>query len=104
MRLGVTGFLAALSIAACATGEKMGDVQEGMTKAEVVSILGNPDGFRRSGDYEALQYTNRLISGWSYDRADYFVILRNDQVIEYGPGEVRQRDSGVNTLILVPLR
>ena len=59
----------------CATGERMQTVSEGMSKEEVVSQLGEPDGYRRNGDYEALQYTNRLISGWSWDRTDYTVIL-----------------------------
>ena len=93
-----------VALAACATGERMQSVREGMSKDEVISTLGNPDGFQRSGDYEALRYTNRLISGWSWDRADYNVILRNGRVVEYGPGQVRQRDPNVSTLILVPLR
>ncbi|MGY0552919.1 hypothetical protein ACW17M_06880 [Vreelandella sp. 2A-K22] len=88
----------------CATGERMQTVSEGMSKEEVVSLLGEPDGYRRNGDYEALQYTNRLISGWSWDRTDYTVILENGRVGEYGPGEVRERDSGTGILILVPVR
>jgi hypothetical protein len=43
----------------------MPQIREGMTKQEVVSILGTPDSFQRSGEYEGLRYTNRLISGWS---------------------------------------
>ena len=79
----------------------MATIREGLSKAEVIDILGSPDGFQRSGDYEALRYTNRLLSGWSWDRAGSSVILRNDRVVEYGLGPVRQRDP--NTLILVPL-
>ncbi len=98
--------IAVLSVAGlasgCVTGQKMGDVHEGMSKAEVVSILGNPDGFQRSGEYEALRYSDRLISGWSWNRADYTVILQNDRVSAYGPGQVREERPGV--LILVPAR
>ncbi len=93
-----------VALQGCATGEKIRNVGEGMTKNEVVSNLGQPDGYTRNGDYEALQYTNRLISGWSWDRADYTVILRDGKVVEYGPGEVRQRDSNTSTLILAPVR
>lgn len=93
-----------LELLGCSTGERMQSVREGMSKDEVIATLGNPDGFQRSGDYEALRYANRLISGWSWDRADYNVILRNGRVVEYGPGQVRQRDPNVSTLILVPLR
>ena len=95
---------AAIVLSGCVTGERMQSVREGMSKDEVMAILGNPDGFQRSGDYEALRYTNRLISGWSWDRADYNVILRSGRVVEYGSGEVRQRDPNVGTLILVPLQ
>lgn len=93
-----------LFLSACTTGELMGSVREGMSKEEVVSTLGNPDGFQRSGEYEALRYTNRLISGWSWDRTDYTVILKNGRVVEYGPGQVRQRDPNTGALVLVPFR
>lgn len=87
----------------CATGELVrGGVREGMSKQQIISELGNPDGFQRIGEYEALLYTNRLISGWSWDRTDYTIILRNGHVVQYGTGQVRQ--NGPNMLILVPLR
>jgi hypothetical protein len=93
----------AIFLAGCATGEIVrGKFHEGMTKEQVISELGKPDGFQRSGDYEALLYTNRLISGWSWDRTDYTIILQNDKVVQYGTGQVRQNSP--NTLILVPLR
>lgn len=89
-------------ISGCVTGQKMGDIHEGMSKREVVSILGTPDGYQRSGEYEALRYTDRLISGWSWNRTDYTVILRSGHVSEYGPGQVRQ--AGPSMLVLVPVR
>jgi len=92
-----------LSITACATGELVrGNVHEGMIKSEVISLLGNPDGFQKNGDSEALIYTNRLISGWSWDRTDYTIILQDSRVVQYGTGQVRQNSP--NTLILIPLR
>jgi hypothetical protein len=92
----------ALSVVSCVTGEAIARLEPGMRKAEVVDVLGRPDGFKTSGEYESLQYTNRLISGWSWDRADYFVILKNGLVVEYGPGGVRQRDPNSTVLMLVP--
>ncbi len=62
----------------------------------------HPDGFQRSGTDEALRYSDRLISGWSWNRADYTVVLRDGHVSEYGPGQVRQERPCV--LVLVPLR
>ena len=95
-------FILAMALQGCATGQKAQNLREGMTKNEVISQLGQPDGFRRNGDYEAMQYTNRLISGWSWDRADYVVILKDGELVEYGPGEVRQRDSNTGMLVVVP--
>jgi hypothetical protein len=93
----------ALTLSACVTGQKVrGNIREGMTKEQVISTLGNPDGLKRAGDYEALLYTNRLISGWSWDRTDYSVILRNDRVVEYGTGQVRQENP--SSLVIVPVR
>jgi hypothetical protein len=89
-------------IGGCVTGQKMGDIHEGMSKNEVVSILGNPDGYQRSGQYEALRYSDRLIGGWSWNRTDYTVVLRDGRVSEYGPGQVRQEGPGL--LMLVPVR
>lgn len=104
MRMVMLVLFVAVVLYGCATGERIRNVQEGMTKNEVISQLGQPDGFSRSGNYEALQYTNRLISGWSWDRTDYTVILKDGVVVEYGPGEVREREPNTNTLILVPAR
>ena len=70
--------------------------QEALQAADNVLLL--------RGDYEALRYTNRLISGWSWDRADYNVILHNGRVVEYGLGGVKQRDPDTSILILVPVK
>jgi hypothetical protein len=88
-------------VAGCVTGEKITNLRVGMSRTQVVETLGNPTGVQSSGEYEALRYPNQLMSGWSWDRADYYVVLRNGAVIEYGAGEVRQNDS--NTLVLVPI-
>lgn len=93
-----------LFLVGCATGELMSRVRPGMSKDDVTNILGNPDGYQNRGEYEAFKYLNRLISGWSWDRADYYVILKDSKVVEYGPGEVRVKDVNSNVLFLVPLR
>jgi len=94
-----------LLVGGCATGEKISSVREGMTKDDVIVMLGQPDGFRREGNIEALTYANRLMSGWSWDRADYNVILTDNRVTAYGPGIVRQNAGpGVGTLFIVPVR
>jgi hypothetical protein len=98
----IAWFGLALILSGCITGQQVRDkVREGMTKEQVISAMGNPDGFQRAGEFEALVFTNRLISGWSWDRADYSVILKSDRVVAYGPGQVRQE--GPNVLVLVPV-
>lgn len=83
--------LAALVTTGCVTGDRVrSDVDIGMTKAEVIQVLGRPDGVRAAGNSEVLQYTNRIISGWSWDKADYSIVLTDGVVTEYGTGEVRQ--------------
>ena len=90
-----------ITITGCATGEKITRLSPGMSQADVVRNLGRPDGFRTEGDCTVLKYTNKLISGWSWDRADYFVILKDDQVTEYGSGEVREKNvGGIHTIFI----
>jgi hypothetical protein len=88
----------------CATGELMSRLRPGMPKDEVIQTLGNPDGYQARGEYEALKYSHRLVTGWAWDRADYFVILKDGKTVEYGTGEVRVKDVNSNVLFLVPLR
>ena len=86
----------------CAHGSKMKKLYPGMTKQEVINTLGRPDGYKISGEYEALKYANKLMSGWSWDRADYYAILKNGIPVEYGAGEIREKEN--NIIVLVPLR
>lgn len=88
MRL--AALVAGLLLAACVTGDQVKKLTPDMNREQVIATMGAPDGVRREGSYEALTYANRLMSGASWDRADYFVILRDGRVVEYGVGEVRQ--------------
>jgi SmpA / OmlA family len=65
---------------ACTTGEKFTTLRPGMTKQQVVTLLGQPKGYSRTGDYETFQYPGGLISGWSWNTADFNVVLRNGLV------------------------
>ena len=87
---------------ACAHGSKMQKLRPDMTRHEVIKILGQPDGFQKTGDYESLKYANKLMSGWAWDRADYFAILKIGKLVEYGVGEVRVKDN--NAIILISLK
>ncbi|HEY4252577.1 MAG TPA: hypothetical protein VGM87_15295 [Roseomonas sp.] len=76
---------AMIAAAGCTAGERMGEIQSGQSRAEVIRILGNPDGAASDGDVETLTYANRLMSGWSWDRATYLVRLTDGRVSAYGP-------------------
>jgi hypothetical protein len=89
----------ALLIASCVTGEKMSSLSPGMTKAQVIATLGRPDGYQSEGENEVLKYTNKLVSGFSWDKADYYAILQEGKLVEYGAGQVRQDESHKFVLI-----
>ena len=98
----IAAIVLALPLFGCVTGEKMSRLHPGMTKAEVVSALGRPDGYKQIGGHEIYRYSNRLSSGWSWDRAAYNVVFKNDRVVEYGAGEVRPKSNGA--VVIVPVR
>jgi hypothetical protein len=94
---------AAVLLAACTAGEQATNLREGMSPEEVAAILGRPDGVQRAGGYIGYQYTNRLISGWSWDRADYVAVFEDSKLVQWGPGEVRQgRGPNIGTLVVLP--
>jgi hypothetical protein len=107
----VFALFGALILSACATTNgKMTDLQEGMTKDEIIQVVGGPDGYQRSGDYEVLLYLERRTSGWSYfsgaidDLVDYSVILKDGHLVEYGPGRTHQRDPNAAPFVRIPSR
>ncbi len=110
MKSAVFALLSTIVLSACVIGGKMNGLHEGMTKAEVINAVGNPDGYQRSGDYEVLLYIERRTSAWSYfagaiqDLVDYSVILKDGRVVEYGPGRTHERDPNVTPFIRVPVR
>lgn len=86
----------------CAHGSKMRKLYPGMTKQEVLKTLGKPDGYQKIGEYEAFKYANKLMSGWGWDRADYYAVLKEGILVEYGAGNFRVKEN--NIIVLVPLR
>jgi hypothetical protein len=82
-----------LTLISCATtGESMSKIELGMSKQDVVGVLGSPDGSQSTDGYEVMKYSPHLTSVWSWYIGNYFVILKNDEVVEYGAGEVRERN------------
>ncbi len=79
----------------CATGENFGSIEEGMSKNQVMQILGKQDQISQNGNgWVTYYYKDRLISGWSWDKTDYHIVFDpNGKVYEYGHGPVDTRTS-----------
>ena len=93
----------ALAFLTGAFGGKFKKLEPGMDRAQVIRLLGQPDGVKASGKAEALTYADRLMSGFKWSRADYVVVLINGVVTEYGPGSVRDGSPNTGVFVLVPL-
>lgn len=63
-----------LLFASCSSDKKFGQIQPGMTKQQVVAILGPPNGYKLQSDGEILRYSDD----------NRYVKLRNGRVVEYG--------------------
>ena len=91
-------------LSGCATGEKASKLEPGMSRAQLDAVMGRPDGYQQRDGYEILKYSNRLMSGWSWDRTDYVVLMKDGRVVEYGNGEVRERSPNAGVLVIAPIR
>ncbi|MGH8684492.1 MAG: hypothetical protein ACREUM_03985 [Nitrosospira sp.] len=106
----VLALLSTLILTACVSAAKMDGLRAGMTKAEVINRAGDPDGYQRNGEYEVLLYVKRRPGGWSYftgsayNLIDYSVILKDDHVIEYGPGKTYERGANTTPFVRTPQR
>ena len=58
----------------CQMDKKFAQLQTGMTRSQVVGILGNPDGAKMEDGKETLRYS----------AGSHFVRLQNGRVTEYG--------------------
>ena len=104
MRKALAAIVVAAAISGCATGDKMGHIEPGMNRTQVNEIMGAPDGYQQQSGYEILKYANRLMSGWGWDRSDYYVLLKDGKVAEYGNGVVREKSPNSGILVVAPIR
>jgi len=86
----------ALMLAGCAIGKMAtGQVDPGMSQEQVVRIMGKPGGFQQRGEYIIYKYTDgHPIFGLSWEKTDYLFIFKDDKLIEYGTGVLRDLDVG----------
>ncbi|MNV35764.1 hypothetical protein D3C71_1272200 [compost metagenome] len=71
-----------------------------MTKAQVIDVLGTPDGDAVEGNKEQIQYSNRLASGWGWDKGDYYVTFVDGKVVQYGSGQIRSAGAPVTGIVV----
>lgn len=84
MKYLISGLFASALLAGCSTAQNMSDVQLGMTKQEVVRVVGKPVSASAQGDTEILHFTlSNGITGNPWYQ-NYYVRLINGQVESYG--------------------
>lgn len=91
----------------CASGvQKMRNIDPGMTLQEVNTVMGRRDSFKsaeKDGSiYTLYQYTNQYcnahVSLW--EKCDFFIIFRDEKVIETGVKNVRSNNPNMTFLYL----
>ncbi len=77
--------LLGLALVGCQTTSRtFNKIKPGMSRADVVAILGQPESVSRVRDTEVMRYQiKETINEWYPDT--YYVQLRNGQVISSGP-------------------
>lgn len=107
MRKLVSLILVGALLSGCASGvQKMRQLDPGMSSAQVDEIMGRRDSFRtieHDGDtYTLYQYTNQFCNAHVSlnEKCDFFVILKNEKVIETGVRNVRSQMPNMQFLYL----
>jgi len=108
MRKILLALILIITLTGCAvTGDKIrSDLNLGMTKQEVVNLLGKPDGIQKQKGYTIMAYINKPLSAWGTPPGftDYYIYLdKTDKVVEYRTGEVRQPKQSTGVIFINPL-
>jgi hypothetical protein len=86
----VLTLLSIIALIGCATGDKISRLKNGMSEGRATNIMGKPDWVKKRGEYVVLRYEDRFIEYYpSYAKADYYVIVKNGSVVDFGIGEIR---------------
>jgi len=81
-----------LLLSGCATdigSEKINLLKPGMTKNQVISILGQPDSLSNNGNIEYMQYRRCVSMCWALDpnlhkTRDFFVLIKDGHAAQFG--------------------
>jgi hypothetical protein len=79
------------ALVGCAFGDRvLLRLKKGMSEYRATKILGEPDWVEKRGEYVVLRYEDRRMEYYpSYAKADYYVVVKDGAVVDYGMGEVR---------------
>ena len=95
-------------VAGCTTVGQVKEVHRGMTRQDVILSQGEPDESQRIDEYEILNYTDRIKSEWSWKyswstyKTDYHFVLKDNQLAEWGQGNVIAQKTQHGTITLSP--
>lgn len=80
------GLVIIWALLGCATGPKLSRLSVGMTKAEVISILGSPNSTSADADSEVLTYGQDTFWDWAglRDGTVYLTVFKNGKLVQYG--------------------
>ncbi len=79
-----------IALIGCATGDRVLRLKKGMSEYRATKIMGKPDWVEKRGEYIVLRYEDRRVEYYpSYAKADYYVVVKNGIVVDYGMGEIR---------------
>jgi hypothetical protein len=96
----ITLIILAIFLVSCAsTGSRMYRISPGMTKSEVIKVLGKPRSVGGGSKVEALHYMDDR-GFWQYDY--YFVRFVNGKVESYGPESKDQPVTDSNLPVNMP--
>lgn len=98
----MVGTLGFCITAQAAFGNSFEKIELHMSTQQVDKLLGKPDKEARHGDYLIWSYLRRLISGYGEQRADYYVVFRADEVMDYGAGSVQVIEKG-DAVTIMPI-
>jgi len=93
-------------VSGCVSGTQLlSQVDQGMSTSQVEEIMGKRDAFsfaeRDGHKYALYHYINRYCN-WnqSWDKCDFFVIFKDDKVIETGAKDVRSANVGMQFMYI----
>ena len=93
----------ALLASACALGPSYGNLKPGVSRTEVLKVMGCPATDVKKDGYEAITFTARMPTFFQWGPADYAYIFKDGVLVEGGRGSVREEKTATGAkFVFVP--